>query len=245
MGMEIALPTIVGFVSGALGTGLGGIVTVLYRTPSRRALAFLLGFAGGIMLGVVAFDLLPASFRTGGILAGILGFTTGMWSLALISSIMPGNTGHENSRSHYLRTGILVALGIATHDMAEGLAIGSGYVAAEMLGLRVALIMMIHNIPEGMAIAAPFHLARVRRRKILLATLIASAPTGVGSLAGVLLGEISPLILATCLSIAGGAMTGVVARQLIPDAWDLEAKPFVIAGIAAGVLTGLCIIFSL
>ncbi|NPV53185.1 MAG: ZIP family metal transporter [Firmicutes bacterium] len=245
MAMNVILPTIVGFASGAIGTGLGGSVAVLHKNPSQRALAFLLGFAGGIMLAVVAFDLIPTSFKVGGVLAGILGFAAGMWSLALVSSILPGTTEYQGARAHYLKTGILVALGIATHDLAEGLAIGSGYVAAEMLGFRVALIMMIHNIPEGMAIAAPFHIAKVRRRKILLATLIASAPTGAGALAGSLLGEISPLMLSACLSMAGGAMTSVVARQLIPDAWDLKAKPFASAGVAAGVLAGLCLILSL
>ncbi len=51
--------------------------------------------------------------------------------------------------------GYLIAIGIALHDLPEGIAIAVGYAAQENLGLIIALAIGLHNIPEGMATAAP------------------------------------------------------------------------------------------
>ena len=46
------------FLAGVAGTGLGGLVGALLQKNSNRAVSLLLSFAGGVMLGVVCFDLI-------------------------------------------------------------------------------------------------------------------------------------------------------------------------------------------
>ena len=48
-----------------------------------------------------------------------------------------------------LKTGIIVSIGLAIHNLPEGLAIGSGYGASVRLGLSLAVAICFHDIPEG------------------------------------------------------------------------------------------------
>ncbi|HHY46056.1 MAG TPA: ZIP family metal transporter [Firmicutes bacterium] len=244
---------VIGLLSGLIGTGLGGLITAVHPRPGKRLLAALLGFAGGIMMAMVAFDLLPAAIRTSGGPMSLLAFGLGNLFLSRFRRLRrrgrarrPGRSSHVwwPKRKRYLlpydyaETGLMVALGIALHDTAEGLAIGAGYMVEADLGLRVAIIMTLHNIPEGIAIAGPLRIARVKAWKAIALPVLASLPTGIGALIGVAAGTVSSGVLGFNLALAGGAMTTVAALDLLPDALALAEGP-ALAGTLAGILAGL------
>lgn len=53
-------------IAGVGGTGLGGIIAAFFRRDSSRAVSLLLAFAGGIMCGVVSFDMIPGAMHPEG-----------------------------------------------------------------------------------------------------------------------------------------------------------------------------------
>ena len=50
--------TLIGLLAGVLGTGIGGILSAIFRKEVDRYLNFCMGLSGGIMLAVVVFDLM-------------------------------------------------------------------------------------------------------------------------------------------------------------------------------------------
>ena len=48
-------------LAGVGGTGLGGVAGALMQRDSKRVVSLLLSFAGGVMLAVVCFDLIPGA----------------------------------------------------------------------------------------------------------------------------------------------------------------------------------------
>ena len=50
-------------ISGVVGTGLGGVVGAIFRKDSSKIVSLLLSFAGGVMLAVVCFDLIPDAMQ--------------------------------------------------------------------------------------------------------------------------------------------------------------------------------------
>jgi ZIP family zinc transporter len=239
----LIITTAMSFVSGVFGTGFGGLLTVVLRRPSRGMLAGLLAFAGGIMFSMVAFDLMPAAFDRGGVLISIPGLALGMMMMLFLDMLLPAKTstmrrgGHEAGR--YKRMGILIALGIALHNFAEGLAIGSGYVVTHGLGIGVAIIIAIHDVPEGIAMAAPLRLGGVSPFRVVAAAVATGLPTAFGGLIGGILGTISDDLLGICLSLAGGAMLSIVADQLLPDAREASDGHTSNIGFGIGVILGI------
>ncbi len=53
-------------IAGVVGTGIGGLVGVLFNKNSEKAVSLLLSFAGGVMLSVVCLDLLTDALEKRG-----------------------------------------------------------------------------------------------------------------------------------------------------------------------------------
>lgn len=206
-----------------LATVLGGAMVLFFGRPSDRALAFWLGMASGVMLAVVALDLLPAALEHGTRSSTIIGFTLGMLLLAYVGNRMARRRRQSrrlDKRHSFIRMGILVALGIALHDLPEGLAIGAGFAATEELGTILALAIGLHNIPEGIGLSLPLLYGGWRPAQILGLCLLVALVTPLGTLLSLALLQLSPQAIAVSLAFAAGAMVFVVADELIPASHD-------------------------
>ena len=61
-------------IAGVVGTGLGGVIGALLKNRGKRVMGRVLGFAGGVMMGVVAFEMIPEAIEASsgvGKIAGI------------------------------------------------------------------------------------------------------------------------------------------------------------------------------
>jgi ZIP family zinc transporter len=187
---------------------------------SNKTLSVFLGLAVGIMVGVVILDLIPSAWKYGNFIIAVSGFFIGLVLLAFIDkflcSIKPKIIKNSNEDQH-INMGYLIAIGIALHDLPEGIAIAAGFEAAQSLGVIIAIAIGLHNIPEGMATAAPLSMGGMSRGRILLVTGLVSLFTPVGTLIGMMLTRISPGWFAILLALAGGAMIYVVIFELIPE----------------------------
>lgn len=232
---------LIGSFVGIIGTGLGGILAVTIIKPDSNFLGITLGGASGIMLAIVTFDLLPESFKLGGTLAGIIGTVLGIVIIMFVEDIVNKflNIGNKNN---FFITGILLSIGIAMHNLPEGLAIGSGFMVTEKMGLTMALVIALHNLPEGVAMATPYRISGYPRLKVLLITIFCGLPTGIGAFIGALLGSISSFFIAICLSLAGGTMLYIICDELIPKAKALQQGRASTLGLTVGFIIGMIII---
>ena len=138
-----------------------------------------------------------------------------------------------------------MGVGIALHNLPEGLAIGSGFTAYEAYGLGLSIVIALHDIPEGIAMAIPLNIAGVGKFKVFLYTLLAAVPTGIGALIGYLLGEISQIFISICLGFAGGAMLYITCGELMPESRDLYRGRISTLGIILGIIAGIFITSSI
>ena len=227
--------TLIALLAGTLGTGLGGLVTFLWREPSARVVASLWGLAAGVMLAIVGLDLFPEAIHYGTILYTLIGSLGGVLLLKFISAYFK-----SEFRAGYIETGLLLGIGIALHNFPEGLAIGAGYAAEAELGLGLAVVMAVHNFPEGLSMATPLKIGGLRAEKILLYTILPGLPMGLGALLGAGLGRVSPSTLGLTLSLAGGGMLYIIFSELIPGAYSfnygLKATQGLILGLSLGAI---------
>ncbi|HHY06096.1 MAG TPA: ZIP family metal transporter [Clostridia bacterium] len=228
-----------------LATVLGASIILLAGHPGEKTLALWLGFAGGVMSAVVIFDLLPSALVYSNFLVTVLGFICGlffMFLLELTISFFPSlkNTKKTGQKERFLKMGYLIAIGIALHDLPEGIAIAVGYAAKENLGLIIALAIGLHNIPEGMATAAPLTMGGVSKTKIIFICFLISLFTPLGALLGILLVSITSHFISLLLALAGGAMVFIVKNELLPEAYRHQPR-----FAQLGFILGLILILTL
>lgn len=222
-------------LAAGLGTCLGAAAVVFFGRINSRTLSLLLGFASGIMVTVVVMDLLPASLRHGDPVTCLAGFTGGFLAVRLMDSVLHLIIPGRHTNRLYLRMGYLIALGIALHDLPEGIAIAAGYSASPALGPALALAIGLHNIPEGMATAAPLRAGGMSGPRVVAVNALVSLMTPLGTLLGLFILHASPGFNALLLALAAGAMIYIVTGKLVPVSFNSHRVPALL-GMAAGLL---------
>jgi ZIP family zinc transporter len=189
---------------------------------------------GGFALGSAGLGILERRLRSNP--PPIAGGSTDALALADIS----------RARSHALQTGLIIAMAIGVHNLAEGLAIGVSARSGE-IGLATVLVIgfALHNATEGFGIVGPLGDVTPSWRWLGLAGLIGGGPTFVGAMIGYHVTS-EPLELAF-YALAGGAILYVIG-----EIWHGMRRYghrelgliLLAAGFATGVVTDLVVVYG-
>jgi ZIP family zinc transporter len=194
------------------------------------------------MVAIVSFDLFPEAIAAGGLLLTSIGTALGAGLISLIDTVLPHTHANPEDResSRFARTSLLLGIGVALHNLPEGLAIGAAYSSGLAFGATITILIFLHNIPEGMAIAAPLLVSGGSRLRAVTITALAGLPVAIGAMVGAAAASVSPHILTLALGFAGGAMLFIVADELLPGACELaETGHNAGFGLVAGTLAGM------
>jgi zinc and cadmium transporter len=211
---RIALAAVLGFVA-AGGDLLGGYF-VVYRNWERRNLQYFVALGAGYMLAVAFLDVIPESVRLAGDSAFVV-ILIGYFLIHLFEhTIAPHlhfgeETHHEAVRHHHVRTTML--LGLAIHTFFDGVAIASGFLVSNWLGVVIFVAIFLHKLPEGFTVASVVLASGQSRRNAILA----SGLLGVATLLGVLLTTLLQSQLKYALPLSGGVTLYVAATDLLPE----------------------------
>ncbi len=236
MNSTIVLIIIFSGVIALIGTMLGAVLGVVIKRPSRKFLGNIIGFASGLMLSIVAFELIPEATDKMGLLGTILFLMLGILIVVIIDKI---SNLSGNANSQYTKVAFMVAIGIMLHNFPEGLLMGFGFVNGENLGLKMSVIIAIHDVPEGLAVAAPLMLSGERSGKILFYAFLTALPTAIGAWVGIYIGSISINILGGALAFASGVMLYVIYGEMLPQSKKLWPGITNTLGILLGIIVGL------
>lgn len=149
-------------IAGVVGTGLGGFCGVVLTRDSSKIVSLLLAFAGGIMLAVVCFDLIPSAFRPEGADAQmplwmvLTGIVVGYAVVYLLNYIIDRNTNPEIehvNEQHPRTADDLDELIHSDHYSKHKNSNEAGLLTA---GIVMACAIALHNMPEGMVIGASY-----------------------------------------------------------------------------------------
>lgn len=238
--------------TGVGGLALGGALAALVRRESPRGTSLLLSFTAGLMLAIVALDMVPEAIEAAPWLPMTpLVLVAGFLVTYLLNCWIDKSAHHEDKNNphhcacghHDLHTaGIVLAAAVALHNVPVGMAVGAA-VAVEgvcLASVLAAVTIGLHNLPEGMSIAIPLLHNGSKTWKAIAVAALSGVPTVLGALLGYFVGNQAPAALAAALALAGGAMLYVVFFELLPEAflqwksrWSMLAT---VVGFALGVL---------
>ena len=240
---------VLGLFFGTIGTTIGGIIGCSLKSQSNKFLSFILSFAAGLMMAVICFDLIPEALGLSQITEVIIGIVLGIIVMIFCDLIVDKifskkailNQNTNKVSNNLLKTGIIVSIGLAIHNIPEGLAIGSGFEASLKLGFSLAIAICFHDIPEGISMALQMKNGGMKAYKIMFYVILSGIATGVGALIGSIVGKISEQIIAIALSFAAGAMLYIVSGELIPESNSLYKGRISALGNMIGFIIGICV----
>ena len=88
-------------------------------------------------------------------------------------SLFGGNSVNGGPMAAALaRTGFVTYLGLALHNLPEGVSVAVSTTSSLRLGVSLCVAIMLHNVLEGMVVALPLWFGTRSRPKVLILTLI-------------------------------------------------------------------------
>ncbi|MFJ6215295.1 ZIP family metal transporter [Streptomyces sp. NPDC092296] len=220
-----------------LTTLLGGWVA--QHIGDRRHLV--LGLAAGLMLGVVAFDLLPEALRAErkvlfGVPAALLMFVLGFLVLHIVERSVAIHRAHEGeyaAHTHPLASphphghhhhpgraqgvGLTAGSALVGHSLMDGFAIGAAFQAGSTVGAVVAIAVVAHDFADGFNTYTVTRLYGNDRRRAL-SLLAADALAPVTGAAVTLAFTIPERLLGLYLGFFAGFLLYLATSDILPEA---------------------------
>ena len=221
-----------------LSTLAGGMIGLKNKDHLHR----FLGFAAGILLGVVAFDLLPEIFNlvkihgstaTGAMVALVAGFLA--FHIIEKSLLIHHSQESEYELHHHPHVGVASALALIGHSFLDGIGIGLGFQAGTAVGITVAIAVIAHDFSDGLNTVNLMILNKNKDRKAFIFLLLDAIAPIVGVLS-TLFFTVSGSALVLYLGFFAGFLLYIGASEILPEAHSKHSSYSTIGLTIAGAL---------
>jgi ZIP family zinc transporter len=224
-------------------TLIGGLVVFFIQRFDKRYLNLAMGSAAGVMIFVSLTELLSESISLIGDQKAIIAFFLGSLIIYLIDYFIPHAYEAEkvckkNKQKHFLkRCGLIVALGLAIHNLPEGIAVFYSSMADFKLGVIMALAIALHNIPEGFVVSMPIFYATKSKKQALTYAFLSGFAEPLGAIISFvfLRNILNGVILGYLLACTAGIMVFISFDELLPFAYQSGNNRLTLFGVFMGM----------
>jgi ZIP family zinc transporter len=236
MNIAIALAAIT-----ALSTFAGGALAL--RAKDR--LHLVLGLSAGLLLGLVAFDLLPEVFELGTqeifhapavSVALIGGFLLLHFYEQIFGSHEPAESDYGNDHKHsHSFSGVLGSVAMGGHVFLDGLALGVAFKVSSDLGFVVFIALLAHAFSDGLNTVSFLVKSGLWGKKSFALIGVDTVARVSGAALGSTL-ALSNDFIALYLAAFAGIIIYLATSHILPEAHSNHSSRLTMAATIAGVL---------
>jgi zinc transporter, ZIP family len=195
-----------------LGTVSGGAAVTLINKVFHKDTLYLNVFCGGILAGILGFDLVPelmSIYRPIGLMAGI--------SLGIFFMLLMDRFIHNSSDNHieHSETLMLLFLALLFHSIPSGLALGIDFQGEHFQDSVLLGAILIHHIPEGMVMMVSVIYSKMKVSTFWIFCLVLSLAVGINTFLGITLDIQSIKLRTIFMGIAVGTLGYVTIYELL------------------------------
>jgi ZIP family zinc transporter len=231
-------------VAVALLTFVSTCIGGLFALRHRDRMHLVLGLSAGVLLGLVAFDLIPELFALSdatlfGLPTVMVAFVIGFLALHTVERWLGVHDPEESDYAEHAhsirRLGTVAALALVGHSFLDGVAIGVGFQTGTSIGWAVAIAVLAHDFADGLnTVSIMLRHGNDRRRSLQLLGMDAAAP--VFGAAATLLVVIPTSVLAIYLGAFAGFLLYLATGDILPEAHSSHPSRLTLGMTALGVL---------
>lgn len=183
-----------------------------------------MGYTAGVLLGVVAFDLLPEIFRISNqnhldITKTMVALTAGFLVFHILEKTILIHHNHETDYGEHKHpdVGLAGALALSGHSFLDGVGIGLGFQVNNTVGVSVAIAVIAHDFTDGLNTVILMLTHKNSRRKALRLLLVDALAPVLGA-ASTLLFSLPDSWLVIYLGFFAGFLLYIGASDILPQA---------------------------
>lgn len=225
----------------AVATAAGGAIAL----RARDRLHLVLGLSAGLLLGLVAFDLLPEVFEMSS--SNFLGAPA--VSVAIVGGFLllhvyerffgshePAESDYGQDHTHSANlAGSVGALAMGIHVFLDGLALGVAFAIDEKLGIAVFVALLVHAFSDGLNTVSLLIKSGKWSRKAIWLLGVDSVARISGAAIGASL-TISSNLTAIYLAAFSGILIYLATSHILPEAHARHESRWTLISTLAGVV---------
>lgn len=227
------------FIIGAFfSTLLGGFLGVRFKDR----LHLVLGFAAGVLVSVVSFDIFPEMVElideTGTTpLFAMTAFISGFFVFHIIEKLFLVHGAHEEEygQHHHPAVGTFSAFALTFHTFLDGLAIGLSFQVDPSLGVAVGIGVMAHGFSDGLNTVALMLVHGNKLKQTLRVLFLNAVAPLLGGLVSMFIFLPKELLLLV-VGFIGGFLLYIGASDILPEAHSKHSSYKTILATLGGAL---------
>jgi ZIP family zinc transporter len=201
-------------------TILGGLLALKYS----HKLNTILGFTAGVLIAVVAFDILPEMVHLSSeaqipFSSGMIALVAGFLLFHILEKIVLIHHNHENDyhSHHHPSVGSFSAMALIAHSFLDGVGIGLAFQASAVTGVAVAFAVIAHDFSDGLNTVSLMLAHKNSKQKAFTFLLLAAIAPVLGGLS-TLFFSFSESFLLLYLGFFAGFLLYIGASDILPEA---------------------------
>lgn len=234
---------------------LGALIVFLTKN-NDRFVQFSISLAFGVMVMLIALDLLPEAYEVidhGNIIYDVIyigiGVIIGFLLLKLLDYFIPDHEDDHKTKDDSDRNlkhiGLVSSIALVIHNIVEGMAIYLLISSDFKSGLLACIGVGLHNIPLGMVIASTFYKSNQNKKNTMIIMMGISLSTFIGGLFIHFIPLVSALDIleSVSLTLTIGMLLYILIMELLPKIVNSKYKRTTVSGVLLGITLLLVTLF--
>lgn len=207
---------------------IGAVIGFLLPVP-RRVVATVMAFGSGVLISVLAFELMADAYQQGGVEAATIGFLGGALVYTIANHLLNRRGARHRKRAgdeqaselEQAGSGLAIAVGALLDGVPESIAIGLSMLEGGAVSLAVVAAIFLSNLPEGLSSAAGMKRAGRSVRYVFGVWGGIALISGLAAWAGYAVFQMFPPgVMAATTAVAAGAILAMLVDTMIPEAFE-------------------------
>ncbi|HYI23281.1 MAG TPA: hypothetical protein VEX62_11645 [Candidatus Limnocylindrales bacterium] len=202
-----------------------GAVFGYYLKLSPRVIGSVLAFGAGVLISVLAFDLIEEAYEASDLVITGVSFVTGAVIYTLVNIYLERRGADDRMSAEQepasQDNGLVIAAGALLDGIPESIVIGLSLLYGGTVSAVAVIAIFVSNIPEGMSSAAGMRSAGRRPRYVFGVWIGIAVASGIAAMLGyAVFGGLPVEVTAAMLALAAGGVLAMVADTMIPEAFE-------------------------
>lgn len=195
-----------------MGLLFGGYITFFINKKWKMNQQSIHLFCGGLLIGLITFDLIPEALVRLDPLGVFIGISSGVLLILTIDRFF-------RQFNHKSQTGwsafILLFLALYTHSMPTGFALGLSFVNEEVNNFYLTIAIVLHHIPEGVILMGASLQNKLSSTIFWISCAILSFSVGFTTFAGQTIPVVSLKLYTLVIGAAIGTISYIALYEII------------------------------
>lgn len=208
----------------SIATFFSTILGGLFALRFKNKLHYIMAFAAGVLLGVVAFEIFPEIIEQVKIynldpIVAMVALVLGFLIFHILEKTILIHNAHEHKYAEHKhpKVGVLSALALIGHSFIDGVGIGLGFQISSAVGVLIAIAVISHSFTDGLnSVTFMLNHGNTEKKSKMFLLLHSSAPI-LGALS-TLFFSLPSKFLVLYLGFFAGFLLYIGASDILPEA---------------------------